>query len=118
MVQNTWTHCESTQSFRTFLLCLRGCCSSAGTHCVCGELGGVVIDISDPDDSGGCVGQTICGVPLHVGGLDDQGVLGDFLKTKTKGVDGTNVADSSASLKATVLSGWLVHIKTDFAGGR
>lgn len=77
-------HCESTKSFRTFLLCLKGSCSSAGTHCVCGELGGVVIDIGDPDDSGGCVGQTVGGVPLHVSGLDDQGVLGDFLETKTK----------------------------------
>lgn len=51
------------------------------TYRVCGELRGVVVDVSNPDDSGGCVGQAICGVSLHVRGLDDQGVLGDFLET-------------------------------------
>lgn len=54
------------------------------THCVCGEFWGVVVDISDPHDGGGCVGQTVGGVSLHVGGLDDQGVLGDFLKAEQK----------------------------------
>lgn len=50
------------------------------TYCVCGELRGVVVDVGNPDDSGGCVGQTVGGVSLHVRGLDDQGVLGDFLE--------------------------------------
>lgn len=85
MEQDTCPHWGSTQSFRTALRGLTGNCSSAGTHCVCGELGGVVVDIGDPDDRGGRVGQTVGGVPLHVGGLDDQGVLGDFLKTQTRG---------------------------------
>lgn len=58
--------------------------SQAETHHVCGELGGVVVDVGDPDDGGGGVGQTVGGVPLHVCGLDDQGVLGHFLKTGTR----------------------------------
>lgn len=51
------------------------------TYCVCGELRGIVIDIGDPDDSGGRVGQAVGGVSLHVRRLDDQGILGDFLET-------------------------------------
>jgi len=36
-------------------------------------------------DSSGGVGQTICGVSLHIGSLNDQGVLRDLLlKTKNK----------------------------------
>lgn len=54
------------------------------THSVRGELGRVVVDVSDPDDSGGSVGQSIGWVPLHICSLDDQGVLCDFLETRTK----------------------------------
>lgn len=57
---------------------------SAETHRVCGELGGVVVDVSDPDEGGGRVGQAVGGVSLHVSGLDDQGILGDFLKAEKK----------------------------------
>lgn len=49
------------------------------TYCVSGELRRVVIDISDPDHSGGSVRQAVRGVSLHVSGLDDEGVVGDFL---------------------------------------
>ena len=43
------------------------------------ELGWVVVDVGDPDDGGGCVGQAVqCG-SLHVCGLDDQRVLWHFL---------------------------------------
>lgn len=51
---------------------------------MCGELRRIVIDISNPDHSGGCVGQAICGVSLHICSLDDQGVLGDFLEANRK----------------------------------
>lgn len=61
---------------------LAGSRPSARTHRVCGELGRVVVDVRDPDDGGGRVGQAVGGVSLHVGGLDDQCVLGDFLKTE------------------------------------
>lgn len=64
---------------------LRGMRPSAQTHRVCGELGRVIVDISDPDEGGGRVGQAVGGVSLHVGGLDDQGVLGDFLEMGKKG---------------------------------
>lgn len=40
----------------------------------------VVINVSDSDDSSGCVGKAIHGVALHVSGLDDQGVLRHFLE--------------------------------------
>lgn len=46
-----------------------------------GEFRRVVVDVSDPDDGGGRVGQAVGGVALHVGGLDDQRVLRDFLQT-------------------------------------
>lgn len=54
------------------------------TYCVCGEFRGIVIDIGDPDDSGGSVGQAIGGVSFHVRSLDDQSVLGDFLEIENK----------------------------------
>ena len=54
------------------------------TYCVCSEFRGIVVDISDPDDSGGSVGQAVGGVPLHVCSLDDQRVLSDFLQTENK----------------------------------
>lgn len=57
-------------------------CCSDWTYCVCGEFRGVVIDVSNPDDSGGSVGQAIGGVAFHVCSLDDQSVLGDFLQTE------------------------------------
>lgn len=55
--------------------------ASTDTYRVRGEFGRVVIDVGDPDDSGGGVGQAVGGVALHVGGLDDQRVLRDFLQT-------------------------------------
>lgn len=54
------------------------------TYRVCGEFRGIVIDVGDPDDSGGSVGQAIGGVSLHVRSLDDKGVLGDFLEIENK----------------------------------
>jgi len=54
------------------------------TYCVGGELRRVVVDVGDPDDSGGGVGQAVRGVPLHVRRLDDQRVLGDFLETQNE----------------------------------
>lgn len=51
------------------------------TYRVGGEFWWVVIDVGDPDDRGGGVGQAVGGVALHVGGLDDQRVLRDFLQT-------------------------------------
>lgn len=44
----------------------------------------IVINVSDSDDSGGCVGEAIHGVTLHVSGLDDQRVLRHFLEGRTK----------------------------------
>jgi hypothetical protein len=41
------------------------------TYFVSGELRGVIIDVSDPDDSRSCVRQAIGWVPLHVSSLDD-----------------------------------------------
>lgn len=41
------------------------------TYFVSGELWGVIIDVSDPDDSRSCVRQAIGWVPLHVSSLDD-----------------------------------------------
>lgn len=52
----------------------------AETYSVRGELWWVVVDVGDPDDGGGSVGQAVGGVALHVGGLDDQRVLRDFLQ--------------------------------------
>lgn len=40
----------------------------------------IIINVSDSDDSCGCVGEAVHGVALHVGGLDDQCVLRYFLK--------------------------------------
>lgn len=53
-------------------------------YCICGEFRRVVVDISYPDDSGGSVGKAVGGVSLHVSGLDDQGVLRDFLEINRK----------------------------------
>lgn len=49
---------------------------------LCSELWWIVVDVSDSDDSSGCVGEAVHGVALHVSGLDDQCVLGDFLLMK------------------------------------
>lgn len=46
-----------------------------------GKLWRIVIDVCDFDDGGGRVGEAVHGVALHVGGLDDQGVLRHFLGT-------------------------------------
>lgn len=44
------------------------------------QLRRVVIDVRHGDDGGGGVGQPEVQVALHVGGLDDDSVLGDFLQ--------------------------------------
>lgn len=44
----------------------------------------IVINVSDSDDSSGCVGEAIHGVALHVSGLDDQRVLRHFLEGRTR----------------------------------
>lgn len=49
------------------------------THSLSGELWSVVIDIQQAYDSSGGVGETIRGVSLHVGSLNDQGVLRHLL---------------------------------------
>lgn len=66
-------------------------CVCVWTYCLCGELWSIVVDISDPDDGGGGVGEAVGGVPLHVRGLDDQGVLRDFLRSQTE-----SITDSAA----------------------
>lgn len=43
------------------------------------ELWGIVIDVSDGYKGCGCVGQTKVQVSLHIGGLDNDGVLRHFL---------------------------------------
>lgn len=53
-----------------------------GTHSVSGELWGVVVDVGDPDDGGGGVGEAVHWASLHIRSLEDQGVLGDFLEQK------------------------------------
>ncbi len=60
----------------------REACSSVCvcvTHSLSGELWSVVIDIQQAYDSSGGIGQTIRGVSLHVGSLNDQGVLRHLL---------------------------------------
>lgn len=49
------------------------------THRPGGQHGRVVIDVCDRDDGGGGVGEAEVQVSLHVCGLHDDGVLGDFL---------------------------------------
>lgn len=44
----------------------------------------IVINVSDSDDSSGCVGEAVHGVALHVSGLDDQRVLRHFLEGRTR----------------------------------
>lgn len=44
----------------------------------------VVVDVGDSDDGGGCVGETVHWVAFHVSSLDDQRVLGHFLKGKRR----------------------------------
>lgn len=55
-------------------------CVRVRTYCVCGKVRKVVVDVVDPDNGGGSVGEAVGRVSLHVGGLEDEGVLGDFLK--------------------------------------
>lgn len=60
----------------------RDACSSVSvcvTHSLSGKLRSVVIDIQQAYDSSGGVGQTIRGVSLHIGSLNDQGVLRHLL---------------------------------------
>lgn len=52
------------------------------THCLCGELRWVVVDVRHSDDGGGRVGKAVHWVSLHISGLDDQGVLRHFLKAQ------------------------------------
>jgi len=49
------------------------------THGSDGQFWGVVVDVGDADESRGRVGQSEVQVALHVGRLDDDGVLGHFL---------------------------------------
>lgn len=44
----------------------------------------IVINVSDSDDSSGCVGEAVHGVALHVSGLNDQRVLRHFLEKKKR----------------------------------
>lgn len=50
------------------------------THRPGRQHGGVVVDVRDRDDGGGGVGEAKVQVALHVRGLHDDGVLGDFLR--------------------------------------
>lgn len=50
------------------------------THRPGRQHGGVVVDVGDRDDGGGGVGEAKVQVALHVRGLHDDGVLGDFLR--------------------------------------
>lgn len=50
------------------------------THRPGRQHGGVVVDVRDRDDGGGGVGEAEVQVALHVRGLHDDGVLGDFLR--------------------------------------
>lgn len=69
------------------------CCASLSLRLLCwcprcefvsyrlsSKLWWIVVNVSDSDDSGGCVGEAVHGVALHVSGLDDQGVLRHFLE--------------------------------------
>lgn len=49
------------------------------THRPGGQHGRVVVDVCDRDNSGGGVGEAKVQVSLHICGLHDDGVLGDFL---------------------------------------
>lgn len=51
----------------------------SSTHRPGRQHGGVVVDVGDRDDGGGGVGEAKVQVALHVRGLHDDGVLGDFL---------------------------------------
>lgn len=79
-----------------FARCVFKCLCVCATHSLSGKLRNVVIDIQQAYDSSGGVGQTICGVSLHIGSLNDQGVLRDLL-LGTKKNKKNRVKNSSGS---------------------
>lgn len=54
------------------------------THRSDGQFWRIVVDVGDADEGGGRVGQAEVEVALHVGGLDDDGVLGHFLESQRR----------------------------------
>lgn len=54
------------------------------TYSVGGEFWWIVVDVAQPDDGRGGIGKAVHGVALHIGGLDDQCVLRNFLEREAK----------------------------------